>query len=214
MKMKSNLIGFIMMIVGMFVFVFTESLLCMILILPGVFLFASFLDEDIFVDYVMVDSNDFLIRKRKYILFFPFIIISKLLTLGKAELKLVCKEEYFKTIKSDTEEKETIRISRKEYITLRNEQRQLYATQPFSKEFMQANYSVEGIGFKRKKRRLIIVSALAILGLTMFAGVDPASISLDLMYEALFITMIILWTPEYKDAKILQEAYERALGEK
>ena len=43
--------------------------------------------------------------------------------------------------------------------------------------------------------------------------VVPGGFVVTLIYEAIFIPMIVLWIPEYKDAKILHEAYIRAVGE-
>jgi len=63
-------------------------------------------------------------------------------------------------------------------------------------------------------------SMMDLLSLFMLAGimaalmllmlVEPEALFLTLIYEAVFIPMIILWIPEYKDAKILQQAYDKA----
>ena len=75
---------------------------------------------------------------------------------------------------------------------------------------MNESYSLELIGFKRKKIRLIVVSILALIMLLMIA--EPGGIYLTLIYEAIFIPIIVLWIPEYKDAKILQQAYDKAVN--
>lgn len=179
-----------------------------IILFIGVFLFSSIPEDAMFCDYIIANSNEALLRKRYYVNFFPFTIVSLILTVGKATLKIVWKEEYFKSTLSSEENIENIKITRKEYIALRNEQRIIYSTQSLSKEFMESSYTVENIGFKRKKTRVIVASILAGIMLTMVA--TPGGIYLTLIYEAVFLPMIVLWIPEYKDAKILQEAYNRA----
>lgn len=209
--MKSNLIGLGLTILGGGLIALTNFLPLCVIPLIGVFLFASFPDEAVFVDYVIANnSNKALARKRYYLDFLPFTIVSQILTLGRAPLKIVWKEDYF-TVQNDApEESKVKKITRKEYIGLRNEQREIYSSQPLSLEFMKNSYSMEDIGFKRKKRRLIIVSIFA--GLMLTGLTDPTGFPIVLVYEALFIPMILLWIPEYKDAKILQEAYNRALN--
>ncbi len=75
---------------------------------------------------------------------------------------------------------------------------------------MTTQYSVEGIGFKRKKRRLIAVIVIVLL--ILMTLVDPAGWAITVSYGVIFVPMVILWIPDYKDAKILQEAYDRAVG--
>lgn len=182
-----------------------------IILFVGVFLFASLPSEAIFYDYRIANSEEVLLRKRYYMDFLPFTIVSSILTLGKAPLKIVWKEEYFKAPINIENKEDLTKLSRKEYITLRNEQRIIYSTQVLSKEFMESSYTEADIGFKRKKVRLIVISVLAGIMLTMIA--EPGGIYLTLIYEAVFLPMIILWIPEYKDAKILYQAYNKASNE-
>jgi hypothetical protein len=163
-----------------------------------------------FYDYRIANSDEIIIRKRYYFDFIPFTIVSYILTLGKTTLKILRKEEYFRASVKSNEEVAPTRITRKEYLTIRNEQRKIYSTQILSKEFMNESYSLELIGFKRKKIRLIVVSILALIMLLMIA--EPGGIYLTLIYEAIFIPIIVLWMPEYKDAKILQQAYDKAVN--
>lgn len=203
------LIGFGLVILGGVLTAITGITPFAILMFVGVFLFASLPSEAVFYDYRIANGEEYLLRKRYYINFLPFTIISFVLTLGKTTLKIVWKEEYFRAPLNIENKEELTKISRKEYITLRNEQRIIYSTQELSKEFMESSYTEEYIGFKRKKIRLIVVSVLAALMLVMIA--EPGGIYLTLVYEAVFIPMIVLWIPEYKDAKILQRAYNRAV---
>ncbi len=207
--MKKNLIGFGITILGGVLTAVTEFMPFAILIFIGVFLFASLPEEVWFADYVIANSNEALVRKRHYMAFLPFTIISQILTLGKAILLIPCKEEYFRSVIDAEGNLQHNPIPRAEYLALRNQQRLIYSTQLLSKDFMTKSYSLEDIGLKRKKRRLIIVCVLAALMLTSL--VEPSEIYIALIYEALFIPMILLWIPEYKDAKILHQAYERSV---
>lgn len=205
-----HLIGFGMIILGGILTGVTGFPVFSVIILIGVLLFASFLEEDLFLDYVIANSNVALIRKRYYIASLPLTLVSYIVTLRKGQLKIIWKEEYYKATMTSDNNVEPLRISRKEYITLRNEQRIVYSTQPISKEFMEKTYSVEDIGFKRKKTRLILACVFA--GLMLLGITDPGDFYISLIYEAIFLPMVILWIPDYKDAKILQQAYDRAVG--
>ena len=207
--LMSILIGFGLTILGGVLSAVTGITPFIIITFVGIFLFASFHSEDIFFDYRIVNTEEFLLRKRHYINFLPFTIVSSILTLKKAPLKIVWKEEYFKV--SINAEKDLTKLSRKEYITLRNEQRNIYSTQVLGKEFMKSSYTEADIGFKRKKARLIAASVFAGIMLTMI--VEPGGIYLTLIYESIFLPMIILWIPDYIDAKILHKAYNKALNE-
>ena len=209
-EVKSNLIGLGLAILGMILSTITQFPLFYIVFFIGIFLFASLPSEDIFVDYIIANSNQVLMRKRHYLNFLPLTIVSGILTLGKATLMIVWKDDYFKATKDSQNQLSLTQVSLKEYIALRNEQRKIYSTQLLSKEFMKTSYTVETIGLKRKRRRLIIAGFFACLMLTMIF--EPGGIYLTLIYEAIFIPMILLWIPEYKDAKIIQKAYDRALG--
>ena len=204
------LIGFGLTILGGVLTAVTGFVPFIIILFIGVFLFASLPSEAIFYDYRIANSEESLLRKRYYFDFLPFTIISSVLTFGKTTLKIVWKEEYFRTTINIENKEDFTKISRKEYVALRNEQRVIYSTQVLNKEFMESSYTEETIGFKRKKTRLIIVSILAAIMLTMITV--PGGIFLTLIYEAVFIPMIVLWIPEYKDAKILQQAYDNAVN--
>ena len=67
-------------------------------------------------------------------------------------------------------------------------------------------------GYTVKKWRVIILSALA--ALMPFALADmPNEWPFVLCCEAVLVFLILLWLPDYKDAKIQKEAYERAMGQ-
>lgn len=204
------IIGFCLIILGGVLTAVTGIVPFSIIVFVGVFLFASFPSEAIFYDYRIANSDEVLLRKRYYFDFLPLTIVSYVLTLGKTTLKIVWKEEYFKAPINLEKKEDLTKLLRKEYIALRNEQRIIYSTQVFSKEFMESSYTEAHIGLKRKKMRLIAASVLA--GLMLTTLTEPGAIYLTLIYEAVFIPMIILWIPEYKDAKILQQAYDKAVN--
>ena len=206
-----NLIGFGIMAVGIVTSQFVDFRFSLVLIGIGVFLFATLSSEGVFCDYIMANGVEALIRKRYYLNFLPFTVLAYIVTLGRKDFKIVWKEEYYKT-SLESKEDEAVKLSRNEYIKLRNEQRAFYSTQTLSKEFMESAYSIKEIGYKRKKARLIVVIILALLTFMMLFAPDMFTIIMVLVYEAIFIPMIILWVPEYKDAKILHNAYERAVG--
>ena len=194
------ILGFGLILLGGVLTAVTDIVAFAIPLFIGVFLFASLPSEATFLDYRIANSDTSLVRKRYYMNFLPFSIISYCLTFGKALLTIVWKEEYF-LANSEGENVSLTKVSRKEYVALRNEQRILYSTQVLSKEFMERAYSEKGIGFKRKKRRLI--AAILFAALTLATAADPGMLFLTLIYEAVFVPMIILWIPAYKDAKII-----------
>lgn len=181
-----------------------------VILFVGVFLFASFSSEAHFIDYRIVNTNEVLVRKRYYIVFLPFMIISKILTLGRGMLQIPWKEEYFMVDVELPEEGAQVKISRKEYIALRNEQRKIYATQLLNRAFMEQTYTIEQIGLKKKENRLILAVVFAALSLMM--AFDPTGVMLSLLFGAVFLPMVFLWIPDYKDAKILHNAYTRAMA--
>ncbi len=205
------LIGLGLIILGAVLFFVTDFAPFLIIFFIGLFLFASIQSEEMFYDYRIANSEEILLRKRYYMIFLPFAIISYVLTIGRTTLKIVWKEEYFRSPISIESEKDLIKLSRKEYIAIRNEQRIIYSTQILSKEFMESSYTAADIGYKRKKIRLIIVSIIAGISLTMLLDTS-VGLFLTLICESVFIPMIILWIPEYKDAKILQQAYDKAVN--
>lgn len=207
------LIGVGLMIVGGVSTAVTGFMPLAAIVLVGVFLFASFPAEDTFADYILANSDEALVRKRHYQLFLPFWIVSYILTLGRGVLLIPWKEEYFRAKMGGEEEVALTKISRKEYMTLRKEQREIYKTQTLSKKFMQENYSPKGIALKHKKNRLVWASVLAGLMLLMVVGEpNAAGVALTAVYEAVFLPMALLWIAPYKDAKILQDAYDRAMA--
>ena len=161
------IIGIGMILVGGVLGAVTGLMPFLIILFVGVFLFASFPTEGLLYNYVLANSNEVLLRKRSYLIFLPFYIISYILTLGKSVLLIAWKEEYFIAKIDQDDSVEQRKISRSEYLAIRNRQRQIYATQLLSKEFMSASYSVENIGFKRKKTRLVAASVLAAVMLLM-----------------------------------------------
>lgn len=202
-----NLIGFGLTMLGVVLAALTEYAVFYVVMFVGVFLFVSFPAEDLFYDYRIVNTEVALLRKRHYFHFLPLTIVSTVLTLGKGVLLIPWKEEYF-TKDVAGEEPITVPVSRREYIALRNAQRKIYTTQLLPREFMEESYTPELIGFKRKKARLIAACVLAALMLTGLT--EPEGLALVLIYEAVFLPMVILWIPAYKDAKILQKAYDKA----
>ena len=205
-----QIIGFALIVVGGVSAALTEIPYLSIIAIVGVFMFASFLSHNVFVDYAIANTTEFIVRKRYYIDFLPFTIISYVLTLKRATLQIPYKEEYYRFVYVSDDNIQQTKISRKEYISIRNEQRKIYSTQVFSREFMERSYTIEDIGFRRKKARLITASILAGIMLTML--VEPEAAILTVIYEAVFLPMVILWIPDYKDAKILHNAYLRSVN--
>ena len=204
------IIGFFLIILGGVLVSTTEIALFFVPLFVGIFLFASITTEDSFCDYITIDGANVLFRRRHYILFLPAHIVYQILTLGKGALLIPWKEEYFKADLVDSKAENAKPIDRKTYHALRMEQRQLYATQTPSWEFMDATYDHRNIGFKRKRNRLIAVSVLA--GLMLVNVTEPDIWPAVLAFDACFLPAILLWIPEYKDAKALQQAYDRAIS--
>lgn len=213
-----------MMAVGMVLIMFTQLNIFIPLVLIGLVLFASFPTEDLFCDYVMANSEQALVRKRYYVLFIPVALVAKILTLGKANLLIPYKEEYFVVnVKSQSNAQDMIgsdaetspeykKITRKEYKALLKEQRNIYSTQTLSKDFMEKNYTIKDIGLKHKKRRLIAAGVMTAITAVLFFDPDPMAWILSGIYEVVYLPMTLLWIAPYRDAKILQKAYDRAVN--
>lgn len=177
----------------------------------GAFMFASFPDSAAIPSYVMIDSGEVLLRKRYYFIFFPFQIVIHLITLGKGNLKIPYKQEYFIASANNADSQagyNFTKIPRKEYVRLRNQQRQLYSTRTLSKDFWDSNYSDLSGKYKKQRRKLVISWVLTLLVL-MTLPTAAEMFFLMLAYEVIFVFMVALWTPDYKDAKILYKAYQR-----
>ncbi len=203
------IIGFLLIIVGGVLTAVTEIMLFVPILFVGVFLFASFQTSNNLCDYILANTKIALVRVRHYWIFLPFAIVAYVLTLGRSALLIPWKQEYFLVTLDADENLTPEKITRKEYITLRNRQRMLYSTQILSKEFMESTYTLEDIGLKHKKVRLILAGIFAGLTLTMLTEPN-GGLWLALLFEAVFMPMLFLWIPEYQDAKILQQAYDRA----
>lgn len=207
-----NIIGLVLIVVSGVLIIVTGFAALSPLVLIGVLLFGSVTGEEMFVDYILPDGKQAIARKRKHVIcIVPFAIMAYILTLGRSFMPIIYKEEYYRSVMDSQGNIELIKITRKEYVAMRKQQREFYSANLLSKEFMTTQYSVEEIGFKKKKRRLIAVSLISLLVL-MMPFVDPIGLGMAVAYEAIFVPMIILWFPDYKDAKILQEAYDRAVG--
>jgi len=195
--------GVLMTVTGIQVFV--------ALVFVGVFLFVTIYDTDVLMDYMYPSGDEGLMRIRRYAHILPFTVIVSMLTLGRGTLKFAYKEEYYRAKRIEgQEEPELTKITRKEYVAQRNELRQLYASGTLTKAFFQNAYGDgSAIGLRRKTGRLVAMWVLALLLLT--ALVEPGAIYLVLGYEVLLAWAILLWTPERKDAKIIQTAYDRAV---
>lgn len=204
------LIGLGLIILGGVLGAVTGFPLFFIVMFAGVFLFATLCAPGgIFLDYAIPEENAILARRRHYANFLPFTIVSYLLTLFRTTLVIPYKADYYKIPnKEDLTEEDFIPVSRQEYKALKKQMREVYATQTLDKEFLDKFYSTESIALKHKKTRLTIASVFAALFLTMVTA--PGGIAGTLICEAIFVPMIILWAIDYKDAKILQAAYDRA----
>lgn len=177
----------------------------------GVFMFGSIPDSAVFSSYVMIDSGEVLLRKRYYFVFLPFQIVIHLITLGKGNLKIPYRQEHFIASANGANPQADFnftKISRKEYVRLRNQQRQLYSTRTVTKEYLDSNYSDLPGKYKKQRRKLIISWVLTLLVL-MTLPTAAEMFFLMLAYEVIFVFMVALWTPDYKDAKILYKAYQR-----
>ena len=168
------LIGIVLVIIGGVLGALTGLIPFIIIAFVGVFLFASFSEEQVFFDYVIAGSTKALVRKRYYYNFIPFTLISMRLTLGKGTLLIPRAEEYFIVDIKENEDNTNTKITRKEYKVLLQEQRKIYSTQRLDKEFMRWAYTPEGIGLKRKKARLIAASIFAALSVLFILTVKKA----------------------------------------
>lgn len=210
-----HLIGFGLIIVGGVLTAVTDQYLFTPILLVGVFLFASIFGKDALIDYMYPgEENVALVRMRQYVYFLPFVIVTAILTLGRAPLQIPYKETYYRVKDpGGDQEAEFTQLTRKEYLAQRNWLRQEYASGRLDRAFFERAYgeNAANIGYRRKKWRLVAMWILAVLMLTPLTEPQPGLVALVLLYELLFVGAIVLWTADYKDAKIQQTAYDRAV---
>ena len=220
-----NLIGFGIVCISFILLNFFPNVVTYVLLGIGLLLFVSITDENVFVDYIIANSDRALVRVRHYIGFLPIVLVSKFLTLGKGNLLFPYKEEYFVVDTTSSGEKIPLvdeidtmtmkvhnqKVSRSEYKALLKEQRKIYSNNILPKEFMDRAYSVGSINFKHKKRRLIAAIVLASITAVLLFDPDPMVWAIVAIYEVVFIPMALLWIAPYRDAKILQAAYDRVM---
>ena len=189
-----NLIGFGLILVGGVTAALIPNPISFIVMFVGVFLFASIYYDDVCVDYAIANSKDVIYRKRRYINFLPLSITVKIFTLGMVNFVIPIKVEYFKAVFNPEGEYTHVKVLRWEYLDLRDKQRTIYTTQVLSEEFMKSSYNVEDLKLKKIKREMII----------------NAIVSIIMPYIG--IPMLIILALDYKDAQILQQAYDRAIN--
>ncbi|MBO5798031.1 MAG: hypothetical protein J6R77_06785 [Clostridia bacterium] len=201
------ILGLILLVAGGVLLAVTGLYPLMAVFLAGLVLLLAAPTEGVFVDYILAEEDGALMRRRHYWRFIPFSLVLQLLTFGRVDLLLPWKDEYFKAVPGE-EEIQLHPLSRQEYMALRQQQRQFYATATLTREFMEERYTLAAIGFGKKKARLIAAWVVAVLGLTTLTV--PGGWLAALAYEAFCIPMICWWTPPYTDAKILHGAFLRA----
>ena len=94
--MLINVIGFIILFFGIIIGALTGSnvIIC-VFVFGGAALICTFFEKRSFFDYVVVNKNEAMVRKRIYITLLPLTLISAILTLGKAPLKIPVFEKYY-----------------------------------------------------------------------------------------------------------------------
>ncbi len=227
-----NLIGFILMMVGIGLMTVTSSMeISGVFLFVGILLFASFKVEAAFFDYVIANKKETMVRKRIYINFLPFQFVSMILTLGKAPLKIPVFEKYYvikaldpktlaigtKAFITDDDEAvsglegcEIVKISLKEYRSLWKEQTKIYKSGQLSKEFINEFCGENSDDVKSAKRKLILAIIFTLVSLRMITPGDMFSVGLSMLYVVIFLPMVILWIPDLIKEKAKQKAYEEA----
>lgn len=206
----SNIIGFLLILVFGPLSAVTGFPLFFVGVFVGVVMFATFSTATIDTGFVIANTNTVLVRKRRQLLFIPFVIVSFVCTLGKGILSIPYKEEYFLGKINDDKNADFQPIPRSEYKRILAEQRQIYSKYVLDPQFVKNAYTLESLGLQKKKIRLILASVFA--GLSLFCVIVPGGFAVALIYCIVFVPMIILWIPDYKDAKIMHDAYIRSVG--
>lgn len=207
MKIKSTLIGLIMIVVGGVISATATIYIGAPLVFLGAFLFAGLYSDDIFVDYVTFENDNYIysIRKRYYYHFFPFDFI---MSCFGCNIKFVYKVNYYKIISKTLELKDVnseninnFQISKPEYKQLLDNQKQQYLNQVTPQEIVADLCSPNIINVKSIKTRYIISLILTLLSLTMFTQPMPAAWALATLYGGLLGWLTILRYGDYKQAK-------------
>ncbi|MBR6513446.1 MAG: hypothetical protein IKT46_01300 [Clostridia bacterium] len=209
----SNLLGVLLIIIGGVSGALTGFLPFIIIMFIGVILFVSFPAEATLPSYVINGTKNVLVRKRYYANFFLFSFVISMLTLGHCGAFLIpYRQEYYIYHMTDGDEFTQTRIKRKEYMKFLKAQRKIYSTKTLDREFMDTSYTVKDIGLKRKTVRLVLAIIFTALSCMMCCDVLIGIWMALFICIPLFLTMVILWIPDYRDAKIIQRAYDRAMA--
>jgi hypothetical protein len=227
--MLINVIGFIMVFLGLIIFMITKSIgITGVFIFGGAALVCTSFVEMSFFDYVVVNKNEAMVRKRIYITLLPLTLISAILTLGKAPLKIPVFEKYYivkaqenktlivvtnafitgdEEVLASQENYEIVKLSFKEYFRLWREQTKLYKSGQVSKDIAESVCVDCDKTVRKEKIKLSLAIVFTLLSLT---GITAGEVALALSYAVFFLPMVILWIPDLIKAKAKQKAYKAA----
>ncbi|MBR2714690.1 MAG: hypothetical protein IKB73_00590 [Ruminococcus sp.] len=214
----SNLIGFFMTILG----AITSTVLPYIgipILLFGIILFISILDERMFVDYASLenDNNIYLLRKRYYVNLLMYtiaaeIFIAPIISLFTKKpvdcnVRIYYKTEYF-TAKAHQNTPENVTmtpVTRDEYKVLKERIKQSYINKAAHVDVIDFICSPQTVNLKSINAKFIACVMLAIF-LVIGIIADPAALFM-IPFPIIFIWLSFLLYPDYKEAKFKSMVY-------
>ena len=181
------LLGILLIVANSIYIIFARNALLLIPIALGFVIFHAVPKKKLFCDYIYTNGEGALVRKVSYTPVFLITAPTYLLTFGQKPLFIPWRQEYYVAPINITKDKifdcylkkadvssitnDFLKISRKEYNTLRKQQQEIYSTQTLDKEFIQENYAVSKRDFFFKLIRTIASIVLSIGPVILFYDV-------------------------------------------
>lgn len=205
MKINSNLIGFIMIALGLIAVAVGLPWLAAPLLPIGVILFVCMKDAKLFLDYGTMENGKSVVtaRIRRYMV--PMIFLNL--------IRIVYKTHYYKLVTDsfgvESKPEDLIEISAAEYKQLRDYQRTKYENDRVPKLIVKELCAPGEVQLSKRKLHYGLSWAGLIASIIMaFAG-DLYAIIMAAVFSGIFAWVLILTAGEYKNAQVKAAAYER-----
>ena len=217
MKIKLNLIGFLIIIVACILMQFSATLyLASGLVVIGLFLAFGFYDAQSFGDYATFENGNYIIsvRVRHYYNFIPFSIVLNFIRL---DLKFVYKVEHFKIV-APTKDLDDIdipscKITGAEYKQLLQHQKWQYENRVAPQDLVEEFCAPNDVQIKRANAKYMIPLVLCLLMLTVFTDPTPENLALVFIWGGLLAWLTIIRHWEYQEAKFKTVVYNNYLSD-
>lgn len=205
MKINSNLVGFIMIVLGLISVAVGLPWLAAPLMPIGVILFVCMKNARMFLDYGTMENGKCVVtaRVRQYMV--PMIFLNL--------IRIVYKTRYYKLVtenyKEESKPEDLIEVSAAEYKQLRDYQRTKYENDRVPKDIVKELCAPGEVLLSRRKQQHIWTWVGLCGSATMVFTGDLYAIIMAAVFSGIFAWILVLMAGEYKEAKVKAAAYER-----